>query len=142
MGTCVSFTSFPKLHIIVQDAHPKSKKNTLKNRNLLMMQEAKERCHGKWYIPGNHFPATLSAVYNPHLIHNFHVAGRVEHGESPYDGAVREVKEETGLDMQPTGVFAIEYKPSKHRNWIRYAVTGNIIGGTLKTQVSHTPTQR
>lgn len=85
---------------------------------LLMMQEAKSGCRGKWYIP----------------------AGRVELGESPLTGAEREVEEETGLIMEATGIFCVEYKPSRklkssgYNNWIRYGVTGNIVGGVLKTE--------
>eukprot|EP00005_Dracoamoeba_jomungandri_P013238 CAMPEP_0174264936 /NCGR_PEP_ID=MMETSP0439-20130205/24587_1 /TAXON_ID=0 /ORGANISM="Stereomyxa ramosa, Strain Chinc5" /LENGTH=131 /DNA_ID=CAMNT_0015351109 /DNA_START=225 /DNA_END=620 /DNA_ORIENTATION=- len=80
-----------------------------------MTQEAKSSCHGKWYIP----------------------AGRVEYGETPVEGAIREVEEETGLIMEATGIFCVEYKPNRKRggryNWVRYGVTGTITGGRLKT---------
>ena len=66
----------------------------------------------------------------------------MELGESPFAGAEREVEEETGLKMEATGIFCIEYKPSKkkrgssgYHNWIRYGVTGTIVGGSLKTEV-------
>jgi len=81
---------------------------------LLMTQEAKQTCYEKWYIP----------------------AGKVEVGENPFDGAIRECFEETGLELEPKSVFCIEYKACNGKNlkhdWVRYGVTGNIIGGSLK----------
>ena len=65
----------------------------------------------------------------------------METGESPFAGAEREVEEETGLVMEATGVFSIEYKPTRrlrgsgYNNWIRYGITGKIVGGSLKTEV-------
>ena len=49
-----------------------------KNGKFLLVQEAKEKCRGKWNIP-----------------------------ESIFDGAKREVKEETGCDVELTGVLQI-----------------------------------
>ncbi|HEV8441500.1 MAG TPA: NUDIX domain-containing protein [Methylomirabilota bacterium] len=37
--------------------------------------------------------------------------GAVEQGESPMDGAVREIQEETGLSVTPTGLTGIYYDP-------------------------------
>eukprot|EP01080_Neovahlkampfia_damariscottae_P004505 gene4505-7885_t len=74
---------------------------------LLMTQEVKESCYGKWYIP----------------------AGRVHQGEHVRDGAIREVEEETGLKLDPTGIFSLEYTPYDNGYlWIRYGVTGKIVG--------------
>eukprot|EP01088_Endostelium_zonatum_P016354 TRINITY_DN4398_c0_g1_i2.p1 TRINITY_DN4398_c0_g1~~TRINITY_DN4398_c0_g1_i2.p1 ORF type:complete len:259 (-),score=49.61 TRINITY_DN4398_c0_g1_i2:2-778(-) len=88
----------------------------IQDGKVLMVQEAKESCRGKWYIP----------------------AGKLEAGEHPLEAAIRECKEETGLNLEPAGVFGIEYKSSVVKNpkncWVRYGITGKIVGGKLKTQ--------
>ena len=48
-----------------------------KDNKILMVQEAKEKYYGQWNFP----------------------AGHVEEGENILEGAIREVKEETGLDV-------------------------------------------
>lgn len=62
-----------------------------KNGKFLLVQEAKEKCRGKWNIP----------------------AGHLEPNESIFDGAKREVKEETGCDVELTGVLQIGNKVLK-----------------------------
>lgn len=49
-----------------------------RNGKYLMIKEGKERCRGKWNIPG----------------------GGVEHGENPVEAVKREVWEETGLEVE------------------------------------------
>lgn len=56
-----------------------------KNGKFLLVQEAKEKCRGKQNIP----------------------AGHLDPNESIFDGAKREVKEETGCDVELTGVLQI-----------------------------------
>ncbi|KAK5650283.1 hypothetical protein RI129_001312 [Pyrocoelia pectoralis] len=81
----------------------------LNERNeVLMMQEAKQSCAGKWYLP----------------------AGRVEKNENICEAAAREVLEETGLIMHCTTLLVIECAGG---TWIRFVVTGTVTGGTLKT---------
>lgn len=53
---------------------------------VLMMQEAKSICNGAWYLP----------------------AGKVEEGETLEEAVKREVLEETGLEMAPTTLLAVE----------------------------------
>lgn len=53
---------------------------------VLMVQEAKARVAGTWNLPG----------------------GRVEPGESLTDAAVREVREEAGVEVQLTGLFFVD----------------------------------
>ncbi|GFG35121.1 hypothetical protein Cfor_09609 [Coptotermes formosanus] len=75
---------------------------------VLMMQEAKSSCAGKWYLP----------------------AGRVEPGEDILEGVKREVLEETGLEMEPTTLLMVECASG---TWFRFVITGSITGGCLKT---------
>lgn len=76
--------------------------------DVLMMQEAKSSCAGQWYLP----------------------AGRMEPGEEVAEAAIREVKEETGLDFEPTNLLQIE---TAGGSWYRFVVTGDVTGGRLKT---------
>lgn len=75
---------------------------------VLMMQEAKESCAGKWYLP----------------------AGRMEKGETIVQATVREVLEETGLHCEPKTLLVIE---TAGGTWYRFVLTGEIVGGELKT---------
>ena len=56
-----------------------------KEGKFLMVQEAKKKCYGKWNFP----------------------AGHLEEGETIYDGAIREIFEETGCKVKLTGVLPI-----------------------------------
>ncbi|KAL7647394.1 UNVERIFIED_CONTAM: hypothetical protein RMT77_000990 [Armadillidium vulgare] len=78
------------------------------NGAVLMMQEAKRSCAGQWYLP----------------------AGKMEPGESIVDAAIREVLEETGLKIEVTTLLMVE---SASGSWFRFVVTGNVLGGELKT---------
>ncbi len=60
----------------------------MKKNKFLLVQEAKEKCKGKWNIP----------------------AGRMEVNESVIDCLKREIKEETGCDIIPTGILEIGIK--------------------------------
>jgi ADP-ribose pyrophosphatase YjhB (NUDIX family) len=51
----------------------------------LLVQEAKKMCYGKWNIP----------------------AGHLDVGETIFEAAKREIKEESGLDVELTGVCQI-----------------------------------
>ncbi|XP_050348453.1 8-oxo-dGDP phosphatase NUDT18 [Nymphalis io] len=75
---------------------------------LLLMQEAKESCAGKWYLP----------------------AGRMEKGETIVQAAAREVLEETGLHFRADTLLVVE---TAGGTWFRFVLTGKIIGGELKT---------
>lgn len=75
---------------------------------VLMMQEAKQSCAGKWYLP----------------------AGHMEKGENIVQACEREVLEETGLKIQCTTLVVIE---TARGNWMRFVLTGKVVGGQLKT---------
>jgi len=57
----------------------------LRHGCLLLVQEGKEYCRGQWGLPG----------------------GRVEEGEGIAEAVVREVREETGLDVRVTGMTPV-----------------------------------
>ncbi|XP_068012620.1 LOW QUALITY PROTEIN: 8-oxo-dGDP phosphatase NUDT18 [Melanerpes formicivorus] len=75
---------------------------------VLLVQEAKAECHGKWYLP----------------------AGRMEPGEGIVAAMRREVKEETGLECEALTLLALEERAPA---WIRFAFLARPTGGTLKT---------
>lgn len=56
-----------------------------KDGKYLLVQEAKAKCRGKWNLP----------------------AGHLDIGESIFEGAKREIKEESGCDVELTGVCQI-----------------------------------
>lgn len=78
------------------------------DNEVLLMQEARESCKGKWYLP----------------------AGRMERGERVIEAAVREVQEETGLIVGVTTLLNVE---TAGGSWFRFVVTGDVVGGELKT---------
>lgn len=78
------------------------------DEELLLIQEAKKSCAGKWYLP----------------------AGRMEKGENIIEAAMREVLEETGLHVKITTLLAVE---SASGSWFRFVLTGDITGGELKS---------
>ncbi len=58
----------------------------------LLVREAKANCRGKWNVPGGH----------------------LKPGESIPDGAIREVREETGHDIKLTGLYPLINCQSKY----------------------------
>lgn len=56
-----------------------------KNGKYLLVQEAKEKCYKKWNVP----------------------AGHLDFNESIKQGAIREIKEETGCDVELNGILYI-----------------------------------
>ena len=59
-----------------------------KDGKYLLVQEAKEKCYKKWNFP----------------------AGHLDFNESLKEGAIREIKEETGCDVELDGVCYIANK--------------------------------
>lgn len=56
-----------------------------KDGKVLLVQEKQEKCYGKWNIP----------------------AGHLDFNESIKQGAIREIKEETGCDVELNGILYI-----------------------------------
>ena len=81
----------------------------IENGKVLLMQEAKVSCRGAWYLP----------------------AGRMEPGESIEEGCVREVLEETGLQVQPVSLVMVEAGGGR---WMRFTFSCRVTGGELKSK--------
>lgn len=77
------------------------------NGKILLVQEAKEKNFQKWNIPG----------------------GSLELAEKTWEGAKREVKEETFLDVEITSLLGV-YNSIGNNHSIRFVFVGKIIGGT------------
>ncbi|CAI4230262.1 unnamed protein product [Auanema sp. JU1783] len=78
------------------------------NLEVLLIQEAKKSCYGKWYMP----------------------AGRVEAGETLEESVKREVLEETGYDCDVIELLSLQVQGS---GWYRFSFFCKITGGSLKT---------
>ena len=79
-----------------------------KDNELLMVQEAQEKCYKKWNFP----------------------AGHLDEGESVFDGAVREAKEETGYDVKLISLLSVQnYK--RNDDIIRIIFNAEIVSGDI-----------
>lgn len=81
-----------------------------KNNKILMVQEAKEKYYGQWNFP----------------------AGHVDMGETIIEGAIREVKEETGCDVKLTGVLPMKIVYQKDFPTLIIEFTAELINETIK----------
>jgi ADP-ribose pyrophosphatase YjhB (NUDIX family) len=82
---------------------------------ILLIQESKQRIRGKWNLPG----------------------GRVEPGEALVDAAVREVREEAGLEVALTGLLHLDQlAPDGNENpgRLRFVFRAVVEAGTLKSE--------
>ncbi|MBN2534725.1 MAG: NUDIX domain-containing protein [Spirochaetales bacterium] len=79
----------------------------------LLIKEAKEECKNTWFFP----------------------AGRIEKNESIINAAIRETKEESGIDIRPEGICLIDHIPKD--NWMRFTLLARPTGGKLKTFSDH-----
>ena len=71
-----------------------------RGERFLLVQEAKADVRGEWNLPG----------------------GRLEPGEQPIDGAIREVREETGLCATVDALMGVHVGP----NWVRFIYLGRV----------------
>jgi 8-oxo-dGTP diphosphatase len=72
--------------------------------------------------------------------------GGLEFGEPPEAGAIREVAEETGLDVEvgaPIGAFSVHIPRSlsfggRPLHWISVLYRGRVVGGSLRDEIDNT----
>uniref|UniRef100_A0A1I8AHN9 Nudix hydrolase domain-containing protein n=1 Tax=Steinernema glaseri TaxID=37863 RepID=A0A1I8AHN9_9BILA len=76
---------------------------------VLLVQEAKKSCRGKWYLP----------------------AGRVEPGETIEHAVRRELREESGFSCSADELICVQVKGS---GWYRFVYSCSITEGALKTE--------
>jgi len=84
-----------------------------KDGEIVLVQEARPMAYGKWNTP----------------------AGHIEIGESPLEGAKREVKEETGLEIEITGIVGVYVGKSlffPKRIVAKIAFKGSVVGGKVE----------
>lgn len=80
------------------------------NGKYLLVQEAKEKCKGKWNIP----------------------AGHLEENETIIEGAKREILEETGYNVELTGLVQLSNKVTEKDNWLSIIFSAKITNGSIK----------
>lgn len=81
-----------------------------KDGKYLLVKEAKEKCRGKWNLP----------------------AGHLDQGETIFDAAKREVKEECGLDVELTEVCQIGNIKLENDLFISIIFSTKVLGGSIK----------
>jgi len=75
----------------------------------LLVQEAKEGCRGKWNLP----------------------AGRLDPGETILEAAKREIKEESGLSVELSGICQIGNRKRKDASFVSIIFTTKVVGGDI-----------
>lgn len=81
-----------------------------KDGKVLLVQEAQKRCYGKWNIP----------------------AGHLDFNETIMQGAIREIKEETGCDVELTGVVGIQNRVLEDDIFIQIIFSTKLINENIK----------
>lgn len=81
-----------------------------KDGKFLLVQETKEECRGKWNIP----------------------AGHLEPNETIFDGVKREVKEETGCNVELTGFLQIGNKIFQNDVFISIVFSTKLLEENIK----------
>lgn len=71
----------------------------------LLVQEAQEKCRGKWNLP----------------------AGHLDPNETVLEGATREAKEETGCDIEPISICQIGNRVSENDVFISIIFTAKLL---------------
>lgn len=81
-----------------------------KDNKILMVQEGLDFCYGQWNFP----------------------AGHVDEFENITDAAIREVKEETGLDVKLKGVLPICETELRDETHVIVRFVAEVIGGKIE----------
>lgn len=81
-----------------------------KDGKYLLVQEAKEKCRGKWNTP----------------------AGHLDPNETIFEGAKREIREESGYEVELTGLANIGNRVLPDDEFIGIIFSAKVIGGELK----------
>ncbi len=82
-----------------------------KDSRYLLIQEARPKWEGKWYLPG----------------------GSLKPGETLVEGARREVMEEAGCDVELSAVFFVKYHSGFFNRKVAVFFCGRQVGDVLKT---------
>jgi len=80
----------------------------VRDGEILLVKEAKEKCHGQWNVP----------------------AGHLDENEHIFATAIREAKEETGYDIQLKNLIGIFSTNDTRSNFIIF--TGEVVSGEIK----------
>lgn len=81
-----------------------------KDGKILMVQEKKKRCYGKWNIP----------------------AGHLDPNETIIEGALREIREETGCDVEATGIAVLANRVMKDDVLVEIVFSTKLINESIK----------
>ena len=81
-----------------------------KDGKYLLVQEAQEKCYGKWNLP----------------------AGHLDPNETIIEAAKREIKEESGLDVELTGVCQIGNRKLEDDVFVSVIFSTKVLGGGIK----------
>jgi len=81
-----------------------------KDGKYLLVQEAQQKAYGKWNIP----------------------AGHLDPNETIFDGAKREIKEESGFNVELTGVCQIGNQKLTNDTFVSVVFSTKIVSGEIK----------
>lgn len=81
-----------------------------KNGKFLLVQEAQKMCYKKWNLP----------------------AGQLDCNETVFEGAKREIKEETGCDVELTGLLSISNRVLKDDIFLSLIFSTKMISENIK----------
>lgn len=81
-----------------------------KEGKILLVQEKQEKCYGKWNLP----------------------AGHLDYNESISEGAIREIKEETGCDVELTGIANVANRILEDDIFVYITFTTKLLNEDIK----------
>ena len=81
-----------------------------KEGKILLVQEKQEKCYGKWNLP----------------------AGHLDYHESISEGAIRDIKEETGCDVELTGIANVANRILEDDIFVYITFTTKLLNEDIK----------